>query len=86
MDTANLPRNKTVTLPAQRVAMGELTEEIATQCSVPADLVTWQPNADIERTFGSYPPLSTHAAFNANFTNDGSTANLVSSALKTLRR
>lgn len=83
-DSAAMPPTRAVTLPAERVSMGDLAREIAHQCGTSADLVTWQPDAALEAAFGAYPPLATPAAERAGFAGDGSTANLVSSALKTL--
>jgi nucleoside-diphosphate-sugar epimerase len=83
-DAALLPPTRAVTLPAQHVAMGDLAAEIARQCGTSANLVTWQPDPALEAAFGAYPPLSTPAAEHAGFADDGSVANLVASALKTL--
>ncbi len=83
-DSANMPLTRAVTLPAQLVSMGDLAEEIARQCNVSTDLVTWQPDPPLEAAFGAYPPLSTPAAKRAGFADDGSVANLVKSALETL--
>ena len=83
-DTALLPPTRAVTLPAQRVAMGDLAAEIARQCGTSADLVCWAPDAPLEAAFGAYPPLATPAAARAGFADDGSVARLVESALKTL--
>ena len=83
-DNALLPPTRAVTLPARRVGMGELAEEIARQCGVSAELVSWEPDAALEAAFGAYPPLAARAAQRAGFADDGSVANLVRSALKTL--
>lgn len=83
-DSALMPPTRAVTLPAQRVAMGDLAAEIARQCGTPADLVEWQPDAALEAAFGAYPPLATPAAQRVGFADDGSVANLVSGALATL--
>lgn len=83
-DTARLPPTRAVTLPAQRVAMGALAEEIARQCGTSAGLVSWQPDAALEAAFAAYPPLATPAAERAGFADDGSVASLVASALTTL--
>lgn len=83
-DSSMLPPTRAVTLPAQRVSMGDLAQEIARQCSSSVDLVTWQPDAELEAAFGAYPPLSTPAAEAAGFADDGSIASLVRSALETL--
>jgi len=83
-DSALLPKTRAVTLPAQRISMGALAAEIAAQCSVSGDLVTYRPDAALEAAFGAYPTLSTPAADRVGFKDDGSAANLVASALKTL--
>ncbi len=83
-ETELLPRNRAVTLPAQRISMGELAKEIAAQCNVETSLVSWQPDEALEAGFGAFPGLSTHAAQRVGFADDGSAARLVSSALKTL--
>ena len=79
-----MPPTRAVTLPAQRVSMGDLADEIARQCGTSASLVTWQPDAALEAAFAAYPPLATPAAERAGFADDGSVANLVASALTTL--
>jgi nucleoside-diphosphate-sugar epimerase len=84
IDTALLPKGRAVTLPAQRVAMGDLAGEIARQCGVSERLVTYDADAALERAFGAQPPLSTPAAARAGFGHDGMLADLVGSALETL--
>jgi len=84
LDTALLPPTRAVTLPALRVAMGDLANEIARQCSVSSDRVDWQPDAALEAAFAAQPPLTTPAAERAGFTHDGNLARLVASALATL--
>lgn len=84
MDTALLPPNRAVTLPALRVRMGDLAAEIARQCGVRADLVNYAPDAMLEAAFGAQPPLATPAAEKAGFAHDGDLARLVASALQTL--
>jgi D-erythronate 2-dehydrogenase len=76
-----MPRTRVVTLPAQCIAMGALAAEIAKQCGVSTDLVSYAPDAALEAAFGSYPPLSTPAAEHAGFAHDGDVATLVSNAL-----
>jgi D-erythronate 2-dehydrogenase len=81
IDPSLMPRTRVVTLPAQCVTMGALAAEIARQCGVSGDLVSYQPDAALEAAFGSHPPLSTPAADHAGFAHDGDLAKLVSSAL-----
>lgn len=84
LDSALLPPTRAVTLPALRIAMGDLAREIARQCGVPAGLVTYAPDAALEAAFAAQPPLATPAAEHAGFAHDGDLARLVASALTTL--
>lgn len=84
LNTAQLPPTRAVTLPALRVAMGDLAAEIAHQCGVPADLVRYQPDVALEAAFAAQPPLATPAAERAGFAPDADIASLVKSALQTL--
>jgi len=84
VDTALLPPTYALTLPALRVTMGDLAAEIARQCGVSPDLVSYAPDAALEAAFGAQPPLETAAATKAGFAHDGDLASLVASALKTL--
>lgn len=84
LDAALLPPTRAVTLPAQRIAMGDLAGEIARLCGVLPDLVTYQPDAALEAAFASNPPLATPAAERAGFAHDGDLATLAASALSTL--
>ena len=84
VDTAMLPPTRAVTLPAQRIAMGDLAAEIAHQSGVSAGLVTYAPDPVLEAAFAAQPPLATPAAELAGFAHDGNLATLVSSALATL--
>jgi len=84
LDTALLPPTRAVTLPALRVAMGDLAREVARQCDAAGDLVDYIPDADLEAAFAAQPPLATPAAEHAGFAHDGNLARLVASALATL--
>lgn len=84
LDSALLPPTRAVTLPALRVTMQGLAAEIARQCGVPADLVSYHPDTALEAAFAAQPPLATPAAEKAGFTHDGDLATLVASALRTL--
>lgn len=84
MDSALLPSNRAVTLPALHVTMGALADEVARQCGVPASLVQYRPDKDLEAAFAAQPPIATPAAESAGFCHDGDIAALVSSALSTL--
>jgi len=83
-NSALLPPTRAVTLPALRVTMGDLAAEIARQCGVSIDLVTYEPDAALEAAFAAQPPLATRAAEHAGFAHDGDAASLVASALSTL--
>lgn len=83
-DTGLLPPTRAVTLPVLRIAMGDLSREIARQCGVSETLVSYQPDATLEAAFGTHPALSTPAAHRAGFAADADLGNIVSSALKTL--
>lgn len=85
LDGALLPPTRAVTLPALRVTMGDLAAEIARQCGVSPDLVTYRPDAALEAAFAAQPPLATPAAERAGFAHDGDLATLVASALESLR-
>lgn len=83
-DTGLLPKTRAVTLPALRIAMGDLAAEIARQCGVSAGLVSYAPDSTLEAAFGAHPALATPAAERAGFAGDASPVTLVTSALKTL--
>ena len=84
LETGRLPVTRAVTLPALRVAMGDLAIEIACQCGVSNALVTYVPDIALEAAFGTQPPLETRAADLAGFAHDGDLATLVGSALASL--
>lgn len=86
MDASLMPVTRVVTLPAQRITMGALAAEIARQCGVSADLVSYRPDAALEAGFGTQPPLVTPAAERAGFAHDGSLATLVENALAIIAR
>lgn len=81
IDASTMPVTRVVTLPAQRIAMADLAAEIARQCGVSSDLVSYAPNAALEAAFGAHPSLATPAAEQAGFAHDGDPASLVSNAL-----
>lgn len=84
LDSALMPPTRAVTLPALRVKMGELAEEITRQSGVSPGLVEYDPDAVLEAGFGAQPPLATPAADAAGFAHDGSLVKLVGSALATI--
>jgi D-erythronate 2-dehydrogenase len=86
MDADLMPVTRVVTLPAQRISMGQLAAEVAKQCGVSTELVSYAPNAALEAAFGAQPPLATPAAERAGFAHDGDLATLVSNALAVIER
>lgn len=84
MDAALMPATRVVTLPAQRITMGALVTEIAGQCGVSTDLVSYRPDPALEAAFGANPPLATPAADRAGFAHDGDPATLVANALSVI--
>lgn len=83
-DTSLLPPTRAITLPALRIAMGDLAAEIAQQTGAPANLVSYHPDSALEAAFAAQPPLATPLAERAGFAHDGNPASLVASALATL--
>jgi D-erythronate 2-dehydrogenase len=81
MDSALMPVTRVVTLPAQRITMGALAAEIASQAGASTGLVIYTPDAALEAAFGAQPPLATPAAEHAGFAHDGDLATLVANAL-----
>ncbi len=86
VDAKLMPVTRVVTLPAQRITMGALAQEIARQCSVSPDLVSYRPDAALEAGFGAQPPLATPAAARAGFAHDGTLTKLVANALDVIAR
>jgi D-erythronate 2-dehydrogenase len=86
LDSCLMPVTRVVTLPAQRITIGGLAAEIARQCGVSTDLVTYRPDAVLEAAFGTQPPLVTPAAERAGFAHDGDLSTLVSNALAVIAR
>lgn len=84
MDAALMPATRVVTLPAQRITMDALATEIARQCGVSTDLVSYRPDPALEAAFGANPPLATPAAERAGFAHDGDPATLVANALSVI--
>jgi nucleoside-diphosphate-sugar epimerase len=84
LDAALLPPTRAVTLPALRIAMGDLAAEVARQCGASETLVSYAPDAALEAIFGTQPPLVTPAAERAGFAHDGDVERLVARALAAL--
>ncbi len=83
-DPSLLPTGRAVTLPALRIAMGDLAAEIARQCGVSPDLVSYQPDLPLEAAFATQPPLETPTAERAGFAHDGDLSRLVANALSAI--
>ena len=86
LDSALMPVTRAATLPAQRISMAALAEEIARQCGVSTDLVSYRPDTALEAAFGAQPHLATPAAERAGFAHDGDLATLVANALTVIAR
>lgn len=85
LNSSLLPAGRAVTLPALRVTLGDLAEEIAQQCGSAMDLVSYQPDPALEEAFATQPELATPVADSLGFEHDGDAARLVASALATLK-
>jgi len=79
-----LPLTRAITLPALRVSMRALVDEIARQCGRDPGVVSYRPDAALEAAFGTQPALSTAAADRLGFVHDGTLEQLVAAALTTL--
>lgn len=78
------PADARLTLPALRVVMRDMVNEIARQTSSDPELVSHAPDPAIEAAFGSQPPLSTPRADALGLHHDGTLAALVTHALADL--
>ncbi len=86
MDASLMPVTRVVTLPALRISMGALAQEIAAQTGASLELVSYRPDAALEAGFGAQPPLATPAAEQAGFAHDGDLATLVAHALDVIAK
>jgi nucleoside-diphosphate-sugar epimerase len=77
IDGDSMPDTRVVTLPAVCTDMADLANSIASYSNTSADLVTYKPDVELEKVFGSYPPLTTHNADAAGFKHDGCVDSLV---------
>jgi D-erythronate 2-dehydrogenase len=84
LDSTLLPATRAVTLPAIRISMEELATEIASQCDVSSELVTYNPDLTLEAAFARQPMLLTPAAERAGFAHDENAATLIANALSSL--
>jgi D-erythronate 2-dehydrogenase len=86
LDTGRMPITRAVTLPALRIKMSDLVQEIAKQYGRKRELIHYTPNAALEAAFGAHPLLATPAAEQAGFAHDGNLAMLVTNALAMMAR
>lgn len=73
-----------MTLPACRIDMAGLVAAIGAQTGAMPELVTYQPDAGLQATFGNYPPLQATRATSLGFRDDGSIDQLVRATLSNL--
>jgi nucleoside-diphosphate-sugar epimerase len=78
-----MPVGGSVTLPALRVRMADLVAAIGRHLGT-ALHASYVPEREIERDFGSYPPLRTTAAEALGLAHDGDLDALVTAAMKSL--
>ncbi|MCX9146543.1 NAD-dependent epimerase/dehydratase family protein [Erythrobacter sp. WG] len=78
------PPSTRLNLPALRVRMGDLVEEVARQTGADPSLAGHDPDPTIEAAFGAQPPLATPAADALGLVHDGDLSALVSRALADL--
>ncbi len=81
LDSSLMPVNRAVTLPALRVGMAQLVDEISGQTGAGLSLVSWQPDLALEEVFGKQPPLFATAAEHAGFERDKNLRELVANGL-----
>lgn len=75
------PATRALTLGAVRCTMAELVFAIANRVGCNPDLVSYRPDASLERDFGTYPPLKAEAAERAGFQDDGDVTSLAERVL-----
>jgi nucleoside-diphosphate-sugar epimerase len=75
------PGDCAITLPALRVRIGNLVEEIAIQTNSSVKLISYNPDLALEQSFGAFPPLQTSMADSLGFSNDGDLPALVARAI-----
>ena len=75
-----LPRTRALTLPALRLAMGDLVRAVADDCGADPALVTYAPDPALQAGFGNQPPLITPAAEHLGFARDADPGALVRGA------
>jgi D-erythronate 2-dehydrogenase len=81
LDTHQLNDDRVLLLPALRVTMQELVNEIARQTGSEPALVSYRPDANIEAMFGTLPDIKSMTASAMGLVHDGDVATLVERAL-----
>jgi D-erythronate 2-dehydrogenase len=72
------------TLPALRLSIGELVQAFEAERPGASALVSYRPDEALEAQFGRLPPLTTVRADAAGFRHDGSVAELIRRAARSL--
>jgi nucleoside-diphosphate-sugar epimerase len=80
-DTSLFPSSSVMTLPAIHCSMEALVETIIAQTGASESLISYKPDDDLEKVFGSYPPLKTPSAEHAGLKADASLEQLVKTVL-----
>ena len=78
---SSLPAWPALTMPALRVAIGDLVEALAQAVGRAPDNISYAPDEVLEAQFASYPPLLTPGAERLGLRNDGSVEGLVKAVL-----
>lgn len=81
LDSQDMPISRAVTLPALRVSMQRLLQEIVAQSKRSHKHISWQPDPQLEVSFGQQPILNTPAAIKAGFKHDDHLYSMVEKAL-----
>jgi nucleoside-diphosphate-sugar epimerase len=82
LPASQLNGQRTWQLPALRFTMGELVQTLATLFGADRlELVRYEPNEQIEASFGRYPPLDASLSEAVGFHHDGDIESLVRNAL-----
>ena len=79
--SAAIGHDRTITLPALRVAMGELVDALARRFANGATRIDFKPDLQLEAQFASQPVLSTATADRLGFRHDGDIDRLVRRAV-----
>ncbi|MFK8052429.1 MAG: NAD-dependent epimerase/dehydratase family protein [Woeseiaceae bacterium] len=82
VNLSNASSGRAVNLPALRIRLGDLVDEIARQTNQSTALISYSPDAELQAAFGTLPTLSTPAADRLGFSNDGDLSALVARTLE----